>query len=481
MVLTILGAGTVLAQPELPPPSTDETKKSASNAIPNQIDPGVTTAPVVSPCPIYTLPDCIQIALNTQPSLNAARASLASSQSSMNTLMGQRHIASLFAPDIDIRKQQSIKGVAVAEAELFAVQVEVIYNVTRNYWTIVYARSQADVAASTVKMLKEFVTKAQEAVKIGASRRVNASTVNTLLVYQSKVQEKQVEAEIGVRRAFSALREAMGVDQNCNFDIADRKLPRVVMSVSRDQVIAFATSRRAEIIQAALASNIWDLEVQAQGAVRFRPANRTFAMGADIHVKSLPQGSRDANYRPEALGLEMPTAVVGSKEQRMEKTLALSARTHAVYAKTVGLISLEAENSYLSIEEALLKLVPVEVGYRAALQLRKDAEKAQVDEARRIDDVQDIVLSQVLAAQSISGYNDALFQLILAITSLERVTAGGIVANFADVPLPELPSNDKGNVDPKDLKDPKDEKKDDSGLPKLMTLPRNLPPVMIPR
>jgi len=238
--------------------------------------------------------------------------------------------------------------------------------------------------------------------------------------------------------------------------VKDRTLPRVVMPLTREETIILATTRRGEVIQAAIATDVFRLEICAQGAIRFRPATRTFAMGADIHAKATPLGNRGSEYRPDAIGLEMPPAFAGKKEDRMDKATALSMRADAVYAKTVNLITLEAENSYLLWEEVQRKLVPSEMGYKAAASYRKRSED-DPDTPRS----EDLVVGEVLVAQAFSGYNDVLYQAILAIVSLERVTGGGYRADFTHVPPPEEKNGNGKNGNGEEKKDDKDEKKND--------------------
>ena len=44
---------------------------------------------------------------------------------------------------------------------------------------------------------------------------------------------------------------------------------------------------------------------------------------------------------------------------------------------------------------------------------------------------EDLLLNEVSAVQSIASFNEALYDQIMAIANLERVTAGGVKINFA--------------------------------------------------
>jgi hypothetical protein len=56
--------------------------------------------------------------------------------------------------------------------------------------------------------------------------------------------------------------------------------------------------------------------------------------------------------------------------------------------------------------------------------------------------VEDVLSDEVLEAQAKSQYNEVLYRLTLALAALERVTAGGFVAGFCDVPAADASSNE---------------------------------------
>jgi hypothetical protein len=65
----------------------------------------------------------------------------------------------------------------------------------------------------------------------------------------------------------------------------------------------------------------------------------------DIHARPIPQGTRNTEYRPDAVGPEMPPSLAGHRQDRMARAGEFNARA-AVVDKTRNLIVLEAENSF---------------------------------------------------------------------------------------------------------------------------------------
>src|SRR5437870_11620164 len=67
----------------------------------------------------YTLAECIQVALQQQPAMNAARASLAAAETGRRALDNLRvPLGFLLAPDLPTRRCQASLGVTIAAAAL---------------------------------------------------------------------------------------------------------------------------------------------------------------------------------------------------------------------------------------------------------------------------------------------------------------------------------------------------------------------------
>jgi hypothetical protein len=195
----------------------------------------------------------------------------------------------------------------------------------------------------------------------------------------------------------------------------------------KDAVVQLALDRRGELVQAMVAADVTRLEVDAQGRLRLRAKARTFAAGSDIHAKSVPTGLHNGEYRPGALGIEMPGLVAGSRESRQEQVRGYWARAEAVVDKTRGLIRLEAQDAFENWVEATRKVnqnrEAAEEGRELAKRTRANRDSAEIKP-------EDILQNDVLAGQAMGQYNQALFEQILALANLERITAGGFCAGL---------------------------------------------------
>jgi outer membrane protein TolC len=410
--LGLLTAATACAQPAAPPP------------------PAAPAAPKPEP-PRLSLIDCLRIANERQPTLAAARASLAAHQAAQRGV-DELRAPKLLAPDLPIRRKQSLRGVDAAQAELYQAEYDTSYAVIRMYYTAVYARQQFEVAEEVVTGLLFWRDLVARVVQGGGDPNLNQDVVDRLNVYLKLAEARQAQALTGIERALAALREAMGVGPEFgDFRPLDTRLPVPPVKPDKDVVVALALARRGELVQAIVAADVTRLEVCAQSMFRFRPQVRTFAASSDIHAKSLPTGLRNGEYRPGAVGIEMPANVAGSRESRMEQVRAYGARAESVVEKTRRLITLEAEDAY---ETWLESERQVEANREAARLSKLLAERTRGNVANIKKE--DILQTDVLAGQAQAAYNEALYHQILSLANLERITAGGFNAGIVPAPAP---------------------------------------------
>jgi outer membrane protein TolC len=395
-------------------------------------EPGVAVnAPTIK---TLTLGECLALALQNQPNLTAARAHLASAQTA-SACLEKLHAIPL-APgsrELPIRRHQATLGVTIADAALTQAQYETIYSVTRTYYSAVYARAQAEVAADVVGSLRFYHERIGEGVKKGEGpKEWTQDTVDKLTVYVRMAEAKQAEATQGVERANAALREAIGLGPHCCVQAFADTMTAPPVTVALCDIVQLALGRRGELIQVNTALEVYNLEIDAQSKSCL-PVARTFAAASDIHYLPVPTPVWDGEYRPGALAPEMPVNLVGSKCCRMERAKDLAGRAGAVADKTRNLIVLEAEDAYYKWLELGQKVTVNREAAEAGKRLAKSTRDAwRNDQKVKIEDV---LTNEVVAAQARSSYNESLYQYILALAALERITAGGFVSGLAPLPV----------------------------------------------
>jgi outer membrane protein TolC len=388
---------------------------------------GESLSPAAESGPILSLADCLRIAHERQPALDAYRASLAAADTNSRSLQSMR-LAALFVHEIPIRREQACLGVTAASARLEQVERETDYAVTRTYFGIVYAREQKRVATKVVDELSDALENAKRLVK-GGAKKPTQNDVDKTQTYVRLAELKLEEANTGIERAAAGLREAMGVGPDYEFQVALDKLPELDTTVNRREIINLALSRRPEMTQAAVNAEVTSLEVDAQGKSR-KHKNLTAAAVVDLHAQPLPQGSSDGEYRPGAVGPEMPTTLVGNKRYRQERARDFNARAAAVMDKTRNLIILESEDAFLKWKEASAKVAKA----REAADGGDRLAKRTLEDFKALGEAveyKEVLEAEVLAGQAGAQFNEAKYKLIIALAGLERVTGGGFRARLA--------------------------------------------------
>jgi outer membrane protein TolC len=337
-------------------------------------------------------------------------------------------LAGLFVREIPIRREQACLGITAAAARLEQAERETDYAVTRTYFSILFARDQKKVANKVVTELNDALENAKRLVK-GGAKKPTQNDVEKTETFLRLAEMKQEEADTGVARATAALREAMGVGSDYAFEIVGDQLPDSSVKVNKQGIISLALSRRAELSQANVFAQNAALEVDAQATSRRRQFH-TFGSGADIHANPIPQGSMDDDYKPGAVGPEMPTSFAGKKRDREARAEDLNGRANSIVDKTRNLIVLEAEDAYLKWQQntnnAARAREAADKGDRLADRTREDFKA--LGEAV---DYKEVLEAVVLASQARAQYNEAKFKVIVALAALERITGGGFQAGLA--------------------------------------------------
>jgi outer membrane protein TolC len=402
---------------------------------PQQIPAAVAQPPVQA----LGLADCLAIALQQQPAIQAQRASLAAAQAGARGI-DELRFAGLVRHDIPIRKQQACLGVTVAAAGLTQAEYETRYCVTRAYFSVRYAQRQQRVARDLRDKLNANLEKINLLIKSGNPdvivTQIDADKLKLAMVLFSP---RLVEAEQGVQRALAALREAMGAGPDCPIVLTDNEdLPGLFGDLDRDALLALALQRRGELIQAGTMARIIDLEAEAQSRLRTQSTAQTFAAAADIHSRPIPQANFGKEYRPGAVGIEMPTTLVGHRDARVQRARELQARAEAVVAKTQNLIALELDDAYLSYRGAAKQVRQLQGSPALARKIyRNTKERFDIGKASG----EEILRAGTMEVQALAQLNEALFNHALALAALERIAAGG----FCPVFQPVAPAGQENN------------------------------------
>ena len=387
--------------------------------------------PVVSDVTTLSLKECLAIACERQPNLRAARASHAASEAGYRGIMNLSPLAARLSPDVPVRREQAAKGLLVSQAEIQKVEAENVYDVTRMYFTYVYARQQELTATEFIEQMEVFYKIAEDLVKEGAQQDLNQFSLFRMEDGIAKVKRPRITAQTGQLLSLAALKEAMGVDQSYAFIPRDTELPVMSGNLTQQDVVALALARRPELVQASAGVDAFRLEIMAQCKIKYRQAVPTLAAGSDLHSRTVPAALRNGEYRPGALAPEMPTTLAGKREDRVARATELSARQDVLLEKTRDLVQLEAVNAFLNWQAASKKVELAKTRFESG----KKMVQLSRDNAQNIKKHDVLILNEALAAESQAEYLETVFEQLKALTSLERVTAGGVKPAFPSLDI----------------------------------------------
>lgn len=402
--------------------------------IPAEIPAPAIAPPPADPVPAstvtrYTLPEAINIGLAKHPQISALRDSMNAALLKHRGLDEVKRTIGILQPDIGYREQQSDLGLKAAIAEYEQAHFEVTYAVVRCYYTVVYAREQTRVARDLVDQLEENLKSVRKIVQDkGGTKTITQNTLDNLVVLIGQTKERLIQAETGADRARAALREAMGLEPGARVDAADEMLPEISpeLKLNRDTIIAHAITRRGEVKLAQIGADVTRLEVYSQWARKFTMLGTTYANAADIHARPIPGAQHSPDYKPGAIGPEMPDRIVGRRDTRTAIASIYADRAKSAADQARSLVGLEAENAYYEWVAAARQVESSRVSAKSGRELKARLREA----AGGVQTKEEVLTAEVSATLAEAAFNRALYDQIVALANLERITSGGVRVNF---------------------------------------------------
>ena len=407
-------------------PKKDEPRKE------EKADPNGTPRKPATGRPML-LTECLATAEQHQPRLMAAYSSLRAAEAGVQGLNGLGRIADRLSSDLPIRRQQAALGLRVGQAEVDKVRQETVYDVTFLYFSYVYARQSEQTAVDVLEQLDAYYKFAEDLVNSGVKQpglTIDKPALYNLQAIIGKVQMLRLEAETKRRQTLVALREAMGVGPECDFQPAATQLPIMGEDgggLTEELVVQWALTRRPELVQTATAVAVFSLEPAAQALIRYRPQVNTLAAGTDLHSKLVPLPLRNGQYRPGGLDTEMPISLVGKTSDRVARACEYAARQGFQHETTAGLVRAEAAAAFIDWDSATVRMGLAKKRFETS---RRALEEATAAASTR-PNPQQLVATQTVAGEAQADYVKAVYEHLVFLAKLQRVTAGGVQLNFA--------------------------------------------------
>lgn len=370
-----------------------------------------------------TLSEALELMNANHPRIHAAEASLRGSEAGLRGVQNLPLFAKL-SPDMKYRKQQSTLGIEVADAGLRQEIRDTSYGVARGYFLVVYSKQQQDLSKQVLDILGKNI-KALElkmALKKTPEDEIKLQKLKLGLV---EAKHKNSLAATGYERAKALLteevggRKKVGLIEPIEKDFASYELLGLLTPAFIEEMVEKTVVIREEVIKSSKASQILALEVNAQKSARFNPKFRTFASGSDLHYIPIGVQGRGENFTPEAITIEMPSSLVGKKNDRVARAQAFADRGAAVEESTKNLIRLEVRNAFQLLLETRISY--------------NELKKVEPELKKIITELHDTSLKFLnpdnaelfeKAGNMLGNYNRAKFITMDNLADLERITSG---------------------------------------------------------
>ncbi|HMF17016.1 MAG TPA: hypothetical protein VKE98_07410, partial [Gemmataceae bacterium] len=194
-----------------------------------------------------SLDGCIQLGLANQPAVSAAQSSLDAAEWAAHGLRNLPRVAGLLSHDLPYRRQQACLGVTIAQAALDQAEWETRYAITRNFFSVVYARDQVKVVSDVIIKLTNARTQVKKLID-NDDVKTTMNDLRNLDIQIALIRLRLTDATVGIDRANAALREAIGVGREYQFVVPkNARLPDPVSDLDLDGLVAMGLDRRGEM------------------------------------------------------------------------------------------------------------------------------------------------------------------------------------------------------------------------------------------
>jgi len=253
--------------------------------------------------PELTLGECIAIAAGAAAVAQGGQGQHPPRRGGYRALTNFGTVGTIVSPDLEIRKQQAKRGLMATSAEYQKLHNEVVQDVTRLYYTAVYAKQQKELADNVVARMdfssdRRGLPEEHERSE-GPGRVHHPQTAGDAERAPGGEEAPIDPAKLGRQKALAGLREVMGVDDRTfPFRIKDDALPVMDSSTSRSRRTSWSgwpSSGGPELVLAGgRGGTAFRLEVYAQGRVPFK---RVVRRSLPVRTFTRPR-SRTRSARP---------------------------------------------------------------------------------------------------------------------------------------------------------------------------------------
>lgn len=285
---------------------------------------------------------------------------------------------------------------------------EVIFNVKKAYFNLLFALQQEEVLAQTVKDFELHLKQAEAFYHIGTKAKIDVMTADYNL---GKAKLNYIKAKNTVALAYAQINNAMGLPEYCNYNITD-KLESRAYKVDFNEIIKTAYDTRPELLAAKKKSE--GSEILIKASVRaFAPD--VMAFGNYTLGGKTP--AYDYGYQLGA-GLSYKTTNLFLLKKQVDEAKATYKRDLADYENTKQKVYLDVKQAYIDLYNAQDSIPVAKLSMNQAKEqysLASGRYKVGLGDAIEIKDAENTYRSAQL------DYYNTLLNYNIAAANLERV------------------------------------------------------------
>jgi outer membrane protein TolC len=329
------------------------------------------------------------------------------------------------------RHRQAALGVEAAAAHVSKSQQQTVFDVTRAYLAVQLAEELVRVADDMIGRLRAMEALAQNLLD-GGDVHVSVIDLHRARAVRAVAEDQRVGAEQGRLVAYQALRQAMGVEELADFEIADPQLTAWHGQVDLWLILDEAMIRRPELARARVAVQIANLE-RKLAVAELMPDVVAFGRFATINDDGGYANPNDREEWASGVTFSVPLFEGGrrSAQRRKANFGVMEAQQRRQWVRS--LIVLDVQKTYLEYVETANRLpkarkamdewAGVVEGYRN--QFFGD----EIREEDMPDYFKDLVEARVLHAVAQAHYYRMLFKHNLALAKIRLVSGSDVYAS----------------------------------------------------
>jgi len=336
------------------------------------------------------------------------------------------------------RYEQAKLGISAASADVAKSKQETVFAVKRAYFGVQLAAELWQVMEDAIGHFRAIESLVQALLDEG-DEYVTTVDVHRARTVRLLAQSERIRVEQAAEIAHEALRQAMGLEPQAQFEIAERNLTRPTGHVELPAILDEAMIRRPELAKARLGVQIAGLERQL-AAAEYLPDVGLFGRFATIDDDG---GFANPNDRQEwAVGLTVGVPLYAGGRRSAQKREADFQQAHAARLRQLArqLITLEVQKTYLEYVEMSDRLPKAE---RAAMEAEETLEGLrhqflgdQIEDQEMPDYFEDLINARILRTLASTRYHDVVYQYNLSLAKIRLATASDEFQDLSDRSAP---------------------------------------------